>query len=192
MKILKVATVTLLFGWATAVSAEEYSILPVEGSAVTSADGRTWMVDVIDTDYQRGTFILSLVNESYESVIGNRVLTGNAPLDLSIVELPAVSGMADVVAWNQGSGGDGGDGNMQPQSQTRRSASGGEYQVQANKWMQLIKKYCEAANKQSALALTIAIASCTAAGGQHSGGSTGVCGIGASTGSCSGRAQMEK
>ncbi len=156
---------------------------------MTSADGRTWMVDVIDTDYQRGTFILNLVDGSYESFIGSRVITGNGTVDTSTVELPAVSGMADVVAWNQGSDG-GGGGNMEPYS---RGASGRENQVQSRrKIVNGIVAYCKKGNLHAQAAIAVAGAMCVKGGGQHSGGSIGFCGIGSDTGTCSKGDQMER
>lgn len=181
---LVVAMLSLLA--AGTVCAEEYSILPVEGSVVTSADGSTMMVDVIDTDYKRGTFIISLVNESFESVIGDRVLVGNEPLDLTPVEVPAVSGMADVVAWNQANGD---DWHNDPHGGTGRGhASGGNRPQWVPKVIESIIKYCKAVSRQAYLAIQVAQAACAASGGTHSGGSIGKCGIGADTGTCTPRA----
>ncbi|MGI8561708.1 MAG: hypothetical protein ACR2J7_09830 [Luteimonas sp.] len=149
------------------VKAGEYSIFPVTGTDVTSQDGRTWMVDVIDTEYKRGTFMLDLQDGSYQSIVGNRVDSGSLPGDLSTTDVAAVQDEVDVAAWNQ------------------QVAAG--QSPQANRVVSALIKYCKLANQQAFLALQVAQAACHNAGGTHSGGSIGFCGVGSDTGRCSGR-----
>lgn len=184
----KVAIATLFLAMTGVVAAQEYSILPVEGSEVISEDGRTMMIDVIDTEYQHGTFVISLEDESFDSIIGQRAVTGNVPLDLSTVEVAAVSGMPEVVEWNQqygggGGGGDGGGGHVF--AQNGRGRPGGEQQVQWARLGTRIYKYCRAASAHAAAVIAATSAACATSGGSHSGGSVGFCGIGSKSGKCS-------
>lgn len=152
---------------ALSVDAGEYSIFPIVGSEVTSSDGRTVMVDVIDTDYQRGTLMLDLQDGSYQSVIGNRSDTGSVGGDSSTIEVQAVEVEAQVVAWNQ------------------QVAAG--QAPQTGIWIDKAIKYCQWANRQALLSILVAQAACQNAGGTHSGGAVGFCGIGSDTGRCNGR-----
>jgi hypothetical protein len=155
----------MLAGAAFPVSAGEYSILPVIGSEVISSDGGALIVDVIDTEYQRGTLMLDLNDGSYESVIGNRADAGSVGGDLSTTEISAVESEAQVVDWNQ-------------QVAAGQTPSTGL-------WVKKVVKYCQWANRQALLAILAAQATCQNAGGTHSGGVVGFCGIGSDTGRCS-------
>lgn len=174
-------TLALALAMSFPLNAAEYSLLPVEGSAIVSADGSTFSMEVIDTNYQRGTFNISLLDGAFESYVGNRAISGFAEGDLSEVELPAVRNASDVVAWNQRSDDGGGH---QVQSRGRGSHKGGEIDVQWRFVVRAVQRYCAAAGRHAAAAISAAAASCAAGGGTHSGGSLGVCGIGADTGEC--------
>lgn len=144
--------------------ANEYSILPVVGSEKVSNDGRWWMIDVMDVNYQNGTFVIDLHNNTFESTVGDRVDSGTVSGDSSTTDVASVYSEHDITAWNN------------------QVASGQDPQPAAIR--KVIVKYCQAANRQATLALLAAQAACSRAGGTHSGGSIGVCGIGADTGHC--------
>lgn len=182
MDIRVIGASLMLLAISLPLKSAEYSILPVEGSVIVSTDGSSFSMEVIDTNYARGTFNISLVDGTYDSYIGNRAINGQAELDTSEVELPAVRNTSDVVAWNQG-GGDGGGGN---EIQSRRKAPGRDSDVEVQ-WrfiVRAVRSYCTSASSHAAAAIAAASASCAAGGGSHSGGSLGVCGIGADTGEC--------
>ena len=133
------------------------------------------------------------------------------------MELPAIRDDSDITLWNtlNSGGSSGGGGGMVNRSiasgvTTEVSSLGGEVGfherlelggvgdqaslmgegtdwVWRGKLVRKVVKYCKAQNDAAALLVAAAIASCRAAGGQHSGGKVGFCGVGADTGTCTKR-----
>lgn len=184
MKFL-IAAPLLLASLAAHATTNEYSVLPVIGSEMYSADGKTYTYEVIDTQYKRGTVVIDLPSGNFQSHVGGRVVNGRIEASSEDAELPAVYGVADVTLWNQERSGGGGD-YEQFGHENARSRNGSEVEPL---WRRAIfdrlRRMCQANQQQAIAAVAAAAATCVASGGQHSGGHTGYgCGIGASTGTC--------
>lgn len=184
MKLLKAVWLACLLACSATVGAKEYSILPVIDSDRTSSDGRTWMIDVIDTEYKRGTFVIDLETGRFDWAIGSNAGTGYLQLEEGAIDLPGIRNMSDVVAWNLERHG-GGDGGVH--LVMGRNGREANYEAQ---WAWLFRifrrgfNYCRSAHTASLAVLTAAASACRAQGGVYSGGSAGVCGVGSTLGEC--------
>lgn len=85
--------------------AEEFNTYPIDGSVQHSADGRHWVMNLIDTQGNTGTLSIDAFTGAYDAIWGNTVESGFVSPGMELVEKTAAFSDGTLPADDSGDGG---------------------------------------------------------------------------------------
>jgi hypothetical protein len=147
----------------------DYAIYPVDRTIQRSSDGRYWVMDLVDTEGNRGTLSIDAQSGAYDAIWAGVPETGTVDAGTHLVEVPAASG-------GSGGGSGCGDAHCNVETYPGSGAAGTDGVIFVVGGVSIAWAACSFMHRNGAKALTRMYDACLSAGGSPSGGSVGFCG----------------